>query len=158
MRGHRLLLLSEVEVPHLDRLVVGGRVEVLAGGVQGQTAHPVVVAGEGVQQFARLGQEELDQLVPTASEDEALEVPGDTAGSLLAQLLQRSHAHLGGELVLQELGVHELGAGLALDQKYSLDDVIMGEESQHWRFLAHIPDDYALIIRPANEGLPVPRD
>jgi hypothetical protein len=155
VRVHLLLLLPEVEVPNPDGLVVRGGVEVFAVGVEGEAADPVVVAVEGVQQFSGLAEEQLDEFVPAAGEDEGLEVVGNAVGALLVELLQRVHAQLGRELVLEELRVHQLGAGLALDQQQRLNHVVVRKEPQQRRLLVDVPDDDALVVGPADEGLPV---
>ena len=87
-----------------------------------------------------------------------LEVVGDAVCALLVELLQRVHPHLRGKLVLQELGVHEFSTGVSLDQQHGLDHVLMGEEPQGRSLLVDIPNDHALIIRPAHKRLPVLRD
>ena len=63
----------------------------------------------------QLSQEQFDQLVAAAGQDKALEVVGDPVSALLIKLLEGVHSHLGGELVLQELGIHEFGSMVTLD-------------------------------------------
>jgi hypothetical protein len=123
--------------------------------VQRQAAHPVVVSDEGVQMFAGLEHEELDELVPAAGEEEGLVVAGHPVGAFLIQLLQGVHPDLWRELVLQKLGVHHLGAGLALDEQYCFDDVVVGEEAQGGCFLVDVPDYDRLVVRAADEGLSI---
>lgn len=60
---------SVKEVPYSDGLVVRGGVEIFIVGVDGETADPVVVAKEGVEVLAGLGQENLDELIPTCCEN-----------------------------------------------------------------------------------------
>ena len=123
--------------------------------MQGHAAHPVVVPVEGVQQLAGLTQEELDQLVPAPREDELLEVVGNAVRALLAQLLQRVHPHLRRELVLQELRVHQLRTRVSFYQQHRLNHLLVGEEAKGWRLPVDIPDNDALIVRPAHKRLPV---
>ena len=77
--------------------------------MHGEAADPVVVSEEGVEVLSGLRQEELDQLVPACREDEGLVVRGHSIGALLGELFQCGHSDLGGEFMLEKLGVHEFG-------------------------------------------------
>lgn len=59
--------------------------------------------------------------------------------------------------MLQEVSVHQLGRLLPLHYRDSLDDVVVGEESQNGSFLLNIPDYYALVIRTGNDCLTIVR-
>ena len=60
---------SVEEVPYSDGFVVRGGVEIFIVGVDGETADPVVVAEEGVEVLAGLGQEDFDELIPPGCEN-----------------------------------------------------------------------------------------
>lgn len=111
-----------------------------------------------MEELSGLAEEELDELVPAAGEDELLEVVGDAVRALLVELLQRVYPHLRGELVLEELGIHEFGTGVSFDQQHGLNHILMGEEPQGRSLLVDIPNNDALIVRPAHKRLPVFRD
>ena len=44
---HTFLLFTIIELPYTNRLVIRDRIKVLASGVEGQGAHPIIMTGEG---------------------------------------------------------------------------------------------------------------
>jgi hypothetical protein len=100
VRVDLLLLLPEVQVPNADGLVVRAGVEVFTVGVQGQTAHPVVVSHEGMKMLSGLQDEQLNEFIAASGEEEALEIVGDSLCALLFELFQGVHPRLWGKLML----------------------------------------------------------
>ena len=70
-------------------------------------------------------------------------------------MLEGVHAYFWGEFVFEELGVHELCADFALNEHDCFYDVVVSEKPEHGGFLVDIPHNYRLVIRPADNGLPV---
>ncbi len=155
MRLQLLLLLTEIQIPNTNSLIVRWRVQITTSRVQRQTTHPIVMTHETMQMLTRLSQEQFYQLVTTPRQNKRLEIISLTVSALLVQLLQSIHTHLSSKLVLQKLSVHQLSTSLTLDQHHSLNHVVVREKTQHRHLLADVPDHHALVVRTTHNRLPV---
>lgn len=111
-----------------------------------------------MQMLSSLSQEQLYQFISTACHDEGLIIIRHPVRSLLLQLLQCVHSHLGRKFMLEKLSVHQLSTCLSFDQHQSFDDIIVGKETKGRGFFTDAPNYHALVVRPTHYGLPILRN
>ena len=90
-----------------------------------QTSHPVVMAEKCMQVLSCLQDEQIYQLVSTASQDKRLIVVTQTLRALLGELFQSIHSSLTCKFMLQEFRAHQFATMLAFDEMQCLYNIIM---------------------------------
>lgn len=73
-------------------------------------------------------------------------VARDPIGPLSLQHLERIYLRLFGELVLQELCVHEVLTFFAFDDHDVLDYIFVGEEPEDRSFFLAVPNYHTLVV------------